>query len=167
MKCDEAELLLSPYLDGELPPDQQDAVAGHLAGCRACSLAWEKMDRISRMVREIDTPMVSPLLQRRVMAEIARQGTGTALLLSYASYLMVLAAAGTVLLSPAGGLLAAVARILVRNTAALLALFSRIPAQGSTLVWIAALLFMCVILLYVIRRLMVAEVPARRGDVGL
>ncbi len=44
--------ILSAYLDGELEPPWDKAVAEHLAVCQACSLLYERLAQASRALRE-------------------------------------------------------------------------------------------------------------------
>jgi anti-sigma factor RsiW len=41
LDCREVAALMQAYLDGELPQDQTDLVAQHLASCRACGIEEE------------------------------------------------------------------------------------------------------------------------------
>lgn len=69
MQCREVIELLSAYHDGELSPDQADAVAEHLAACPACSAELDSLQKLSDMAQQLDEP--SP--PRHVWPRIAAQ----------------------------------------------------------------------------------------------
>ena len=51
---------LSEYLDGELTPDEQDAIERHLAGCDACTIYLEQMRQTIELSGALRTDDVSP-----------------------------------------------------------------------------------------------------------
>ncbi len=51
MDCQEAKTGLSPYLDGELPPDDAAGITGHLTGCAACRRSFEELRLVSTAIR--------------------------------------------------------------------------------------------------------------------
>lgn len=54
MSCRALRKLLSPYLDGELAPAQQERVAAHLAACAACAAALQRLRGAARAVEQLD-----------------------------------------------------------------------------------------------------------------
>jgi len=54
--CAEAAPKLSAWIDGELAADASLAIAGHLAGCRACATAAEALLTTSDAVRRLSDP---------------------------------------------------------------------------------------------------------------
>jgi len=60
MNCNDVQQLLSEYLDGELPVEQQNAVRSHLAQCNACSAELKKYHtlrtRAASLPKEIAPP---------------------------------------------------------------------------------------------------------------
>jgi putative zinc finger protein len=56
MNCNEVIPLLSPYHDGELPPEHKRAVAVHLAICADCTGKLESLRRLSDLVEASPTP---------------------------------------------------------------------------------------------------------------
>ena len=49
MACDQTQLL-SPYLDGELPPAEADRVRAHVAACPACAAELDGLRAVSRLM---------------------------------------------------------------------------------------------------------------------
>lgn len=71
MQCDEIQLDLSVFLNGELPPDRQAAVERHLTTCQACSEEAAAMqdvgDVLSRgLKRWVDQGVCPPELLDRI-----------------------------------------------------------------------------------------------------
>src|SRR4051812_42267222 len=66
-RCITTRASLSPYVDGELPPDQAAAVADHLATCAACSADYETMLETVGQLRTQLTRYTAPdVLRARV-----------------------------------------------------------------------------------------------------
>ncbi len=51
MRCDECTDALGPYVDGELPPEEAEAVRAHLASCPQCAAEHEAMIELSRRLK--------------------------------------------------------------------------------------------------------------------
>ncbi|MCR4419404.1 MAG: anti-sigma factor [Clostridia bacterium] len=66
MKCRKARQLLSPYIDGELAPQEQAALEEHLAACEACRAELEELRAVSDVLGEIFCRLEPPpgLLER-------------------------------------------------------------------------------------------------------
>lgn len=159
MHCNEARPLLSAFLDGELTPAQRLAVEAHLAHCPACAACRREIDRAGRLVRELAVPPLSPDLTARIMAQVAQPAYGGGVLSLFGAFLLLLflAVPGLIFLSPAGGLLFALARVSERNLIALLNLGIRLPVAGVNLLWSVALLLLSGLLFYGLRRVMRTE----------
>lgn len=54
MNCNACEPLISPYLDGELEPDQMNAVEMHLASCEQCSESAQTIEFLTGGATELD-----------------------------------------------------------------------------------------------------------------
>jgi hypothetical protein len=99
LTCEQAELLISRLLDGELETESRAGVEAHLAGCAACRAALDAWARIG--VASIDllrgavpaTPLrpPGPLSERRLAALRARRRSGAP---APAAWIPVAAAAG-------------------------------------------------------------------------
>ena len=66
MNCNEVIPLLSPFHDGELAPDQNKAVAEHVASCAGCSARLESIRRLSDLVESTPVPDTPDQLVQRV-----------------------------------------------------------------------------------------------------
>lgn len=51
LKCRETKKLMHVYLDGDLSPNQEDALRAHLARCEDCAPAFERLRRSEDAVR--------------------------------------------------------------------------------------------------------------------
>lgn len=68
LKCDEVDPLLTPYLDGEAPPDVREGVSSHLGRCRPCAARAAREDAARRLVQlraRTLTPPAPPALRSR------------------------------------------------------------------------------------------------------
>ncbi len=67
MKCNDAEELISPWIDGELEPRLANAVAAHIAECQHCMTHAAAIGIIAQRVRDaFAPPAVSLGLRRRI-----------------------------------------------------------------------------------------------------
>lgn len=66
MQCEEARSLLSPYLDGELTPQQRMAVDAHLTECADCTAEWEDFETISGLAARMVDPVPPAGLWERI-----------------------------------------------------------------------------------------------------
>ena len=66
MQCDEVRDLLSPYLDGELTPEQRLAVDSHLVDCSACATELNVYESISGLAARMVDPVPPPDLWERM-----------------------------------------------------------------------------------------------------
>jgi anti-sigma factor RsiW len=51
LSCDDLDLLLPEFLDGELTPDQEAQAAEHLATCKACTLELSELEGVTRLYK--------------------------------------------------------------------------------------------------------------------
>jgi anti-sigma factor RsiW len=56
MKCEEAEELVSPYIDGELTQSKAQLLESHLAGCARCKATLERYQRLKEEMRAMKFP---------------------------------------------------------------------------------------------------------------
>jgi len=75
MDCDEALILLSAQLDGELSGFEQRALQDHLEGCTSCRTASEELQTLQSEVRRLPTPSAPPELWPRVASVLAQRRT--------------------------------------------------------------------------------------------
>lgn len=78
MQCREVVELLSAYHDGELPLDQADAVAEHLAVCPACSAELDALQKLSDMAQQLDEPSPPRHVWPRIAAQLDANQTPAA-----------------------------------------------------------------------------------------
>jgi anti-sigma factor RsiW len=71
--CDEIELLLGPFDDGELRPRQMESVAFHVVGCDGCRTALDDYRSLGLALREVVTAPRLDEFTRAVMARIASE----------------------------------------------------------------------------------------------
>jgi anti-sigma factor (TIGR02949 family) len=70
--CNTTRASLSAYVDGELPPDQADAVAEHLANCAGCSAEYETLlETISLLRSQLKRYTAPDVLRARVRTALA------------------------------------------------------------------------------------------------
>jgi len=60
---------LGAYLDGELNPQESEAIARHLADCATCSAALEEIRRLEPALLTLDAPPSPSGLTARILAE--------------------------------------------------------------------------------------------------
>ena len=68
MDCEKVQENLSAYLDGELSPQEADAVRAHLESCEDCAAEAESLRSTVRLVRSLERAQAPAVLKRRVMA---------------------------------------------------------------------------------------------------
>jgi anti-sigma factor RsiW len=72
MQCERVRELLSPYLDGELSPEERQAVAAHLGECRGCPAQLDDFRRVSQTLAEAGREPAPKPLTARVRSNLAR-----------------------------------------------------------------------------------------------
>jgi anti-sigma factor (TIGR02949 family) len=74
MQCDRCIDSLHAYVDGELLPDEMDAVRRHLEGCAACTRAYETIRDSSRLLRSTLMRYPAPdVLKARIRVSAAAE----------------------------------------------------------------------------------------------
>lgn len=78
MTCRDAETLLDRQLDGELAPDEFEALSAHLAHCATCALAAERVAAEQRMFDQLsaalhEQPPVWPAVRAAIRDEASRE----------------------------------------------------------------------------------------------
>jgi anti-sigma factor RsiW len=72
MSCEMSRDRLGAYLDGELPVDERQGVAAHLAKCTPCSVALSDYERIGRSLRQSGGMAAPSALGARVRMALDR-----------------------------------------------------------------------------------------------
>ena len=75
MNCDEALILLSAQLDGELSGFEKRALQDHLKGCTSCRIASEELQALQSAVQRLPTPSAPPELWSRGASVPAQRRT--------------------------------------------------------------------------------------------
>lgn len=73
MNCSKIHKLISPYIDGELPATDKEALESHIKSCRACSMAVEEarsQHNLFACAEEFKAPYG---FSTRIMANIASE----------------------------------------------------------------------------------------------
>jgi anti-sigma factor RsiW len=71
MNCSQAQLLLHPYVDGELDVVQSVQVVEHLSQCPACDQSRAQIQRLSQILGQSDLRMTAPAaLKERVRTSL-------------------------------------------------------------------------------------------------
>lgn len=73
MPCDQVMNRLWAFIDGELPPDEEQAVRAHLEICGRCFPQYDWDRAYSRFMRNAADRMTDPSLRRRVFAALLRE----------------------------------------------------------------------------------------------
>jgi hypothetical protein len=71
MNCTEVISLLSPFHDGELPPEERRMVTKHVASCAACSQKLESIRRLSDLVESTPVPEAPGSLLHKIERTLA------------------------------------------------------------------------------------------------
>ncbi len=77
MTCDAYREHLSAWVDGELPPDLEEAVRRHLDGCPTCRATVDQLRATAGLVARLPARAAPPDLADAVEREIARASAGT------------------------------------------------------------------------------------------
>lgn len=68
--CEEYEELISEFLDGELPKDEQLALMKHMSGCPVCQKYFDDLVAMHEAMEEMEVPAVPEGFAERVMAQV-------------------------------------------------------------------------------------------------
>jgi anti-sigma factor RsiW len=71
-ECDEIKLLLGPFTDGELEPNEMEEVALHVVGCLECKTALEDYRMLGVTLRRVSTLPALDGFAQAVQARIER-----------------------------------------------------------------------------------------------
>jgi len=71
MNCQEANSLMSALHDGELAPDERQAVEAHVASCATCSQRLESIRRLTGLVESTPVPGVPGSLLHKIEQSLA------------------------------------------------------------------------------------------------
>jgi len=74
MTCDEALILISSELDGELSAFEEQSLQHHLAKCERCRATRSEWLRLQRAAQHSPAPTAPPELRCRVAAGLLREG---------------------------------------------------------------------------------------------
>jgi anti-sigma factor RsiW len=69
---------LSAYLEGDLSPDEELRVAGHLAHCEDCSAELRGLSETVSLLRELSAPEPPPGFAERLLARVEEAGAPSA-----------------------------------------------------------------------------------------
>ncbi|HEV7991055.1 MAG TPA: anti-sigma factor [Gemmatimonadaceae bacterium] len=73
MRCDECRDLLGADADGELMPEESNAIREHLASCSQCTAEHDAMRELSRRLKDgLDRPRAPDVLKARIRSSLAR-----------------------------------------------------------------------------------------------
>jgi anti-sigma factor (TIGR02949 family) len=73
MPCDQVMERLWAFIDGELPPVEEQAVRGHLEICGRCFPQYDWDRAYMRFVHNASARMNNPALRRRVFEALLRE----------------------------------------------------------------------------------------------
>ena len=73
MKCDEMEILLSAYVDGEATRAERQSVEDHLKGCEVCRTTVAEFARLHTLYQELEIKEAPPGFRQRVTQRIETQ----------------------------------------------------------------------------------------------
>jgi anti-sigma factor RsiW len=68
MTCDDLDLLLPEFLDGELTAEQEEQAAAHLATCEQCTLEVGELQSITNLYKEHGMLKLPDEARRRIAA---------------------------------------------------------------------------------------------------
>lgn len=72
MKCNQVQLNVENYLDGELPILQRDAVSGHVKTCESCRAVLTSEEKLRQALRSLPIEEINPEFIEKAMKQ-ARQ----------------------------------------------------------------------------------------------
>jgi len=73
MKCAEAKLMFSPYLDGAVTGTQMHSLSRHLAGCSNCNREYALLRRTQEMLATVKRQKAPADLQLKLRLAISRE----------------------------------------------------------------------------------------------
>lgn len=72
MRCSQAKRLISEYIDGDLGPDKQKELEGHLDVCGGCREIARDFQKITQEAKHLPSLAPSPLVWQKIEAEVRR-----------------------------------------------------------------------------------------------
>ena len=102
MKCEEARLLLDPYIDDELPATERAALHDHIEGCVECGPEAGALERLRNDIRRSAPVYRAPeFLRSQIRSTLRREARGAAAMarapgwLAYAASILLAVAVGS------------------------------------------------------------------------
>ena len=120
MECGKIQKRLTPYLEGELTPDERLLVEGHLSSCDMCRCVLEDLRKTGALVKDLEEIEPPPWLTQKIMAQVKEEAAQKGGILRWLFYPLHVKLP-----------LQAVATILIVGMAAFLYKTSVSPARGG------------------------------------
>jgi len=73
MKCDEIEILISAYIDGEVTEEEKRIVEEHLCDCGACRKTLDEFSGLHTLSQELEVQEAPPGFRQRVTQRISEK----------------------------------------------------------------------------------------------
>jgi anti-sigma factor RsiW len=73
MNCQEFEIALHPYVDGELPVNEMTAAEAHAAECRRCGTLARRQGEFRQLLRDQPREVAPPALRASILVALRRQ----------------------------------------------------------------------------------------------
>lgn len=70
MKCENVQIKLSAYMDGELDPGLHEEIAGHLRQCPKCREELEELSSVDTLIRGLPQLSLSDEFAKAVVARV-------------------------------------------------------------------------------------------------
>ncbi|HIE05295.1 MAG TPA: hypothetical protein EYP58_00690 [bacterium (Candidatus Stahlbacteria)] len=96
--CDRVRELLSPFLDGELAPEERELVEDHLIGCEACQKEFARLKELDQAISRIKVEEPSHNFHPRLIHTLSKEYAKRKRRRSFLIQLAPLAAAASILL---------------------------------------------------------------------
>lgn len=96
-RCDKIRELLSPFLDGELAPEEKELVENHLIECEACQQEFARLKELDEAVSQIEVEEPSHEFHPRLIHTLSKEYAKRRKRRSFLIQLAPLAAAASIL----------------------------------------------------------------------
>jgi anti-sigma factor RsiW len=70
LTCDDLDLLLPEFLDGNLTAEQEEQAAAHLATCEECTLEVNQLEGVTKLYREHGMLKLPDEARKRISAAL-------------------------------------------------------------------------------------------------
>lgn len=70
MKCENVQIKLSAYMDGELDPGLHEEISGHLMQCPACREELDELSGVDTLIRDLPQISLSDEFAKAVVARV-------------------------------------------------------------------------------------------------